>query len=100
MDINPYFLGTWELHLTLLWSGSNILIHGLTDFILKECDRRLLNKLQQHIPWLMMLKTDPNSGSSFHCESMTWDTPADFLRGANMNYNLFVAQKCSAVRCK
>jgi len=40
---------------------------------------RFLNKPQQNAPWLMMLKINLNAGSSFHCLSMTWGVPADFL---------------------
>jgi len=54
--------------------------NGVMDFMLNECERRLLNKPQQNIQWLMTLKINLNAGSSFHCLSMTWGVPADFLR--------------------
>jgi hypothetical protein len=50
------------------------------NFILNECDMRLVNKQWQNIPWLTALKININAGSSFHCLSMTWGVLADFLR--------------------
>lgn len=39
-----------------------------------------MNKPQQHVPYFMMLKINPNAGHSFLCLTMTWGVPTDFLR--------------------
>jgi hypothetical protein len=34
----------------------------------------------------MMLKINPNAGTSFQCQSMTWDAPTDFLCDAAVTF--------------
>jgi len=80
LGIDPYTLGTWELNAMLLWGWKPHFNSWVMDFILNECERRLVNEPQQNIQWLMMLKINLNAGSSFHCLSMTWSVPADLLR--------------------